>query len=146
MCIRDSTLVAEQAGLIRIINQNGTPASTPLLDIRDIVNAGTKDRGLIGFTVHPDFENNPFIYVSYTYDPPETAGQNGLGGPDGNGARVSRISRFTVNAAGTFADPDSEFVLVGGNSTYENIGNPDVRPGSNDPHSCLESDLSLIHI
>ena len=131
------TLVAEQAGVIQIINQDGSVASTPLLDIRDIVNAGTTDRGLIGFAVHPDFENNPFIYASFTYDPPETAGQSGLGGPDGNGARVSRVSRFTVNADGTFADPDSEVVLVGGNSTYENIGDPDVRPGSNDPHSCL---------
>ena len=130
-------LVAEQAGLIQIINQNGTVASTPLLDIRNIVNAGTKDRGLIGFTVHPDFENNPFIYAAFTYDPPETAGQSGLAGPDGNGARVSRISRFTVNAAGTFADPNSEFILVGGNSTYANIGDPSVRPGANDPHSCI---------
>ena len=135
-------LVAEQAGLIQVINANGTVASTPLLDIRDIVNAGTTDRGLIGFAVHPDFENNPFIYASFTYDPPETAGERGLGGPDGNGARVSRISRFTVNAAGTFADPNSEVVLVGGNSTYENIGDPNVRPGSNDPHSCINADGS----
>ena len=132
-------LVAEQAGLVRIINQDGSIASTPLLDIRNIVNAGTKDRGMIGFAVHPDFENNPYIYASFTYDPPETAGQSGLAGPDGNGARVARISRFTVNAAGTFADPNSEVVLVGGNSTFENIGDSSVRPGSNDPYSCFDA-------
>ncbi len=133
------TLVAEQDGVIRIINTDGTQQSTPLLDIRSIVNSGTKDRGMIGFAVHPDFANNPYIYASFTYDPPEVNGNTGLGGPDGNGARVSRISRFTVNAAGTFANPNSEVVLVGNNSTYENIGDPTIRPGLNDPHSCLDS-------
>ena len=94
---------------------------------------------MIGFTIHSDFENNPYIYASFTYDPPETAGLSGLARPDGNGARVSRISRFTVNPAGTFADPNSEVVLVGNNSTFENIGAPELRPGINDPHSCIDA-------
>ena len=132
-------LVAEQDGYVRVVNTDGTVQSTPLLDITSIVNSGTKDRGMIGFAVHPDFENNPYIYASYTYDPPEVNGNTGLGGPDGNGARVSRISRFTVNAAGTFADPNSNVVLVGNNSTYDNIGDPNIRPGLNDPHSCIDA-------
>ena len=128
-------LVAEQSGVIRIVNANGSTST--LLNIRSIVNAGTKDRGLIGFAAHPDFANNPFIYVAYTYDPPETANLSGLAGRDGNGARVARVSRFTVNATGTSADPNSEVVLVGGNSTFENIGDPSIRPGAGDPHSCF---------
>ncbi|MEM6470527.1 MAG: DUF4347 domain-containing protein [Planctomycetota bacterium] len=132
-------LVSEQDGRVQVIGLDGTRQSTPLLDIRDRVNSGTKDRGMLGFAVHPDFETNPYIYVSYTYDPPEVAGQGGLGGTDGNGARVARISRFTVNATGTFADPNSEFVLVGNNSIYANIGNPNIRPGLNDPHSCIDA-------
>ncbi|TWU48545.1 Quinoprotein glucose dehydrogenase B precursor [Rubripirellula tenax] len=132
-------LVAEQDGLVRIVNANGTIASTPLLDIRNIVNSGTKDRGMLGFAVHPDFANNPYIYVSYTYDPPEVIGQSGLGGVDGNGARVARISRYTVNAAGTFANPNSGVVLVGENSTYANIGTPNKRPDLGDPHSCFDA-------
>lgn len=131
-------VVLEQDGFLRVINTDGTQPTTPLLDIADRVNSGTKDRGALGFAIHPDFENNPYVYLSYTYDPPEVNQNTGLGGPDGNGARVSRISRFTVNAAGTFADPDSEFVLVGNASTYENIGNPNIRPGLNDPHSCFD--------
>ena len=132
-------LVAEQDGYIRVVNLDGSVQSTPLLDIANIVNSGTKDRGMLGFAVHPDFANNPYIYVSYTYDPPEVNGNSGLGGPDGNGARVARISRFTVNAAGTFADPNSNVVLVGNNSTYDNIGDPSIRPGLNDPHSCIDA-------
>ncbi|MEO1616003.1 MAG: DUF4347 domain-containing protein [Planctomycetota bacterium] len=131
-------LVSEQDGRIQLINVDGTRQSTPLLDIRDRVNSGTKDRGMLGFAVHPDFETNPYLYVSYTYDPPEVANGSGLGGLDGNGARVARISRFMVDASGTFADPETEFVLVGNNSTYENIGNPNIRPGLNDPHSCID--------
>lgn len=131
-------LVAEQSGLVQIVNTDGSVAATPLLDIENIVNAGTKDRGLIGFAVHPDFENNPYIYAAYTYDPPEVNDNTGLAGPDGNGARVSRISRFTVDESGTFADPNSNVVLVGQNSTYENIGAPNLRPGLNDPHSCVD--------
>ncbi|TWU01330.1 carbohydrate-binding domain-containing protein [Stieleria varia] len=132
-------LVAEQAGRVIRIAADGTRQSTPLLDITDRVNSGTKDRGMLGFAVHPDFDNNPYIYVSYTYDPPEVYQHSGLGGPDGNGARVARISRFTVDASGTFANPDSEFVLVGNNSIYDNIGNPDIRPGLDDPHSCFDA-------
>ncbi|MEM6687773.1 MAG: PQQ-dependent sugar dehydrogenase, partial [Planctomycetota bacterium] len=132
-------VVLEQPGLLQVVNLDGSRQSTPLLDIRDRVNAGTKDRGALGFTIHPDFENNPYVYVSYTYDPPEVYQSSGLGGPDGNGARVARISRFTVDASGTFADPSSEFVLVGNNSTYENIGNPNIRPGLDDPHSCIDA-------
>ncbi|MEL7266532.1 MAG: PQQ-dependent sugar dehydrogenase, partial [Planctomycetota bacterium] len=131
-------VVLEQAGRLQVINPDGTRQATPLLDISDRVNAGTKDRGALGFAVHPDFENNPYVYVSYTYDPPEVYQGSGLGGPDGNGARVARIARYTVNALGTFADPDSEFVLVGNNSTFDNIGNPNIRPGLNDPHSCID--------
>ena len=131
-------LVAEQDGFVRVVNTDGSVQSSPLLDITSIVNSGTKDRGMIGFAVHPDFANNPYIYASYTYDPPEVNNNSGLGGVDGNGARVSRISRFTVNAAGTFADPNSNVVLVGNNSTYANIGSPNIRPGLNDPHSCID--------
>ena len=131
--------VAEQDGFVRLLNANGSVQSSPVLDISGIVNSGTKDRGLLGFAIHPDFENNRYIYVSYTYDPPEVNSQSGLSGADGNGARVSRISRFTVNAAGTFANANSEVILVGGNSTYDNIGTPDKRPGLNDPHSCIDA-------
>ena len=138
-------LVSESPGFIRLVDPDGTVADEPVLDISSIVNTGTRDRGLLGFAIHPEFDTNPYIYVSYTYDPPEVQGQSGPGGPDGVGGRVARISRFTVNEAGTFADPDSEVVLVGNNSTYDNIGEPDRRPELSDDHSCETADGSLIN-
>ena len=129
--------VAEQGGRVRIVNAAGQITGT-LLDIRDIVNFNA-DRGLLGFAVHPDFTNNGFIYAAYTYDPPEVNGRTGRGGPDGTGSRVARVSRFTVNNAGTFANPNTEVVLVGESSVFANIGNANIRPNATQPHSCIDA-------
>ena len=129
-------LVAEQQGIVRVVNANGNITGT-MLDIRSIVNS-TNDRGLLGFAVHPDFEDNGLIYAAYTYDPPQTAGRNGNAGADGRGARVARISRFTANNTRTFANPNTEVILVGRNSTFENIGDIGVRSGAGDLHACVD--------
>ncbi|MEZ6119743.1 MAG: PQQ-dependent sugar dehydrogenase [Pirellulaceae bacterium] len=128
-------VVAQQQGTVVLVNVDGAVAATPVLDIRPIVNYYS-DRGLLGVAVHPDLQNHPYLYVAYTYDPPETTTQTGAGGPDGNGARVARISRFTLNSTWDAADPLSEVILVGTNSTYANIGEPNRRPELSDPHSC----------
>jgi len=44
-----------------------------------------------------------------------------------------------MNAAGTAVDPNSEFVLVGKNSTYANIGNPNVIPPLGGPYSAVDA-------
>ena len=129
-------LVSEKIGRIQLYDP-GSETQSIFLDITDIVNE-TNDRGMLGFVLHPDYDNNRYFYVAYTYDPPEVQGEPGCGGPNGCGGRVSRISRFTANPEGTFVDRASEFVLIGNNSTYANIGTPDRKPGLNDPHSCGE--------
>ncbi len=115
--------VAEQGGVIKVV-RDGVQQSAPALDIRDRVN-GTRDRGLLDVAVHPDIENHPYIYAIYTYDPPQVNDNpdDPLAGPDKNGNRAGRISRFTLDAASNYttADPDSEVVLAGKNSTWENF-------------------------
>jgi hypothetical protein len=100
---------------------------TPFVDLQSQVN-NVQDRGMIGLAVHPDFPNTPYVYVSYTYDPPETLSRTGLAGPDGTGNRVARISRFTANPSTNYntAIPGSEVVLVGKNSTWANISHPEL--------------------
>ncbi len=137
-------LVAEREGIIRLVNQDGSVESTPFLDINDIVNRVGVDRGLMSIAIGPDFATNPQIYVAYTYDPPEVQGQTGDGGPDGEGGRVARVSRFTVNSSWTEADRDSEYVVVGKNSTYENIGQPNRRPLLSDPPSGVDENGDFI--
>ncbi len=137
-------LVAEREGIIRVVNQDGSVNSAPLLDINDIVNRVGVDRGLMSIAIPPDFASSRQIYVAYTYDPPEVQGQSGAGGPDGEGGRVARVSRFTVNAAWTQADRASEVVVLGNNSTYENIGQPNRRPLLQDPQSGLDANGNYI--
>jgi glucose/arabinose dehydrogenase len=118
--------ISEQQGVVRVF-QNGQLRSTPFLDIRSQVNF-VQDRGMLGVAVHPNFPATPYVYVSYTYDPPETQSFTGLAGPDGSGNRVARISRFTADSATGFntAVPGSEFVLVGKNSTWGSISHPEL--------------------
>jgi hypothetical protein len=108
------------------VYQNGQLLPTPFIDISSRVNF-VQDRGLLGVAVHPNFPATPYVYVSYTYDPPETLSRSGLAGPDGSGNRVARVTRFTADASTGFntAVPGSEVVLVGTNSTWANISRPD---------------------
>lgn len=118
-------LVAQKNGVVRVID-NGVLQSTPLVDLSSEVN-DTRDRGLLGLAIHPDFSNTPYVYLLYTYDPPETIGNTGLAGPDGRGNRPSRMVRLTVDPTTMIADPSSLVVLAGTNSTWEYTS----QPGSN---------------
>lgn len=115
--------VAEQRGIIRVA-RNGNLLAAPFLDFRDRIN-GTRDRGLLDIAVHPDFINQPYVYLLYTYDPPQVNGQAAgtLAGPDGNGNRAGRLTRVTADAATNYTTivPNSEVVIVGRNSTWNNF-------------------------
>jgi glucose/arabinose dehydrogenase len=98
--------------------------STPFIDISSQVNNNTVDRGLLGMTVDPSFGRNQgrdYVYLLFTYDPPETQGNSGLAGPDGNGNRPVRLIRVTADAATNYttALPGSEVVLLGKNSLWQ---------------------------
>jgi glucose/arabinose dehydrogenase len=116
-------LVAQKGGAVRVVD-NGVLRMTPLIDLSGEVN-DTRDRGLLGLAIHPNFATTPYVYLLYTYDPPETAGQTGLAGPDQNGNRPSRLVRVTVNPTTMIADPASLVVLAGTNSTWAYTSRPD---------------------
>jgi PKD repeat protein/glucose/arabinose dehydrogenase len=111
------------------------PAPITFLDISEEVNQ-FGDRGLLGLALHPLFPAQPYVYLVHVYDPPELPGERYADdGPDGAGARVSRLIRVE-------ADPDHDYdvaregsavVLLGRNSTFENIGDPTSQYG---PPSC----------
>lgn len=127
--------INEKGGTVRVLH-NGVLQPRPFLDISHKVNT-VKDRGLIGVAVHPRWPAMPYIYLSYTYDPPEVQGRN----PEG--ARVSRVVRVTADPANlNLALPGSELVLVGGNSTFAHIGNPDEM--NRRPYTCKNPDGSYV--
>jgi hypothetical protein len=119
-------VVAQKQGIVQVVDtETFTVQSTPLIDISSQVN-GFGDRGVLGVAVHPDFPSNPYVYISYTYDPLETVGRTGAAGPDGNGNRAARVGRWTVDPSTMIADPDSLVVILGKNSTWEYTSRPDV--------------------
>ena len=126
---------AEKRGVVRVY-QNGALLPTPFIDIQSEVN-NIGDRGLLGIAVHPEFPTSPYLYLLYTYDPPEVFGNTGSAGPDGNGQRVSRLIRVTADSATGYntAIVGSAIILLGTNSTYANIANP-ATYAANVPGSC----------
>lgn len=92
--------VVEQAGVIRIL-QNDALVESPFLDIRDLVDDGGNEQGLLGLAFHPDYESNGYFYVNYTGEGGDTV-----------------IARFT--ASGNAADPNSRTVLLGVNQPFPN--------------------------
>ena len=128
--------VAEKSGTVAVV-ENGSVLPAPFIDIKDRVNRAI-DRGLLGLTVHPDFPGTPYVYLLYTYDPPETAGLVGEDRPDGKGQRVSRLTRVTADATSDYktAVPGSEVVILGKASTWENIGDPEAEQNDPAPFAC----------
>ncbi|MEL7333817.1 MAG: PQQ-dependent sugar dehydrogenase, partial [Cyanobacteria bacterium J06560_2] len=117
----DRMLVAEQGGVVKLY-ENGALRSTPFIDISDQVN-GVRDRGLLDIAVHPNFDSNPYVYLLFTYDPPEVFDNTGEAGPDGTNNRAARLVRVTADASNNYrtAIAGSEVVLLGTNSTWDNF-------------------------
>lgn len=62
----DRLYIVEKAGVIKIVEADGTVRSEPFLDITDRVNSGGSELGLLGLDFHPDYQNNGQFYVNYT--------------------------------------------------------------------------------
>lgn len=106
-------LVTSQSGEVWMVRQEQR-LDTPVLDLsnRLCVNAF---RGLLGLAVDPDYVNNQYIYLYYTF-------KNSGGCPIYNAfSPGNRVARFTVT--NDVADPASEFVLL------DNIPSPGGHEG-----------------
>jgi hypothetical protein len=104
--------------------------STPFIDISNQVN-NVADRGLLGMAIDPLFgknQNRDFVYLAFTYDPPEAAVNTGLAGRDGQGNRPARLIRVTADPATnlTTAIAGSEVVLLGKNSLWQYTSHPEL--------------------
>jgi glucose/arabinose dehydrogenase len=61
--VEDRIFITEKIGKVRVI-ESDVLLEEPLATLRV---ADIFDGGLLGITVHPDFANNHFLYVYYTY-------------------------------------------------------------------------------
>jgi glucose/arabinose dehydrogenase len=89
----DRIFVVEQDGRIRVV-RDGALVEAPFLDITGRLTSGG-ERGLLGLALHPDFPNDPRLFVDYT---------------DLEGDTV--ISSFELSLDADSADPESERVLM----------------------------------
>lgn len=102
----DRMFVVEQDGVIQIVSPSGIVNPSPFLDIQGPVYAGGNEQGLLGLAFHPDYANNGYFYVNYTY---------------GNFNNSStRIARYTVSANPDVADASSEFEIMTISQPYSN--------------------------
>ena len=86
-------IFTERPGRIRMIDPRGALLAQPLLTVPDV--AATGEAGLLGLTLHPEFESNGFVYVYNTYR--------------NNGGLANRVVRFvmrdrSLNEARTIID------------------------------------------
>lgn len=85
-------LIAEKGGAIKLYH-DGHVHDDPVITLAVLETDNDEERGLLGIEVDPNFEQNGYLYVSYT------TAQN-----------HDRLSRITVT--GDTADPASEVVLM----------------------------------
>ena len=90
----------KQSGKVRVI-ENGVLLPDPFIDL-DVNNYNL--RGLFGITLHPDFANNGYVYLSYTKS------NTGSDSSDVSEALDNRVIR--VKANGNVAEPGSEALIV----------------------------------
>ena len=93
--------VVEQPGRIRTV-EDGQLLDAPFLDIRERIASGG-ERGLLGLAFHPEFPDDPRLFVNYT---------------DVNGDTV--VAAYQLGETGDAADPDLELVLLQIDQPYPN--------------------------
>jgi hypothetical protein len=121
--------IAEKDGRVRVA-KDGVLLPDAFIDISAQVNE-FRDRGLIGLAVHPEFfTGNPYIYLAYTYDPPETANYTGVAGRDGTGNRPSQVMKVRADVGAGYVraatGADSREIILGKNSNWLYTSRPDV--------------------
>ena len=122
--------IAEKSGRVRVV-ENGVLLEEPFIDLSHEVN-DDQTRGMMGLALHPNFPRTPFVYLSYVYEPAEAKGH-----PD-SGGRVSRLVRVEASATDSNVHkPGAFYVMLGNNSTFANIGNPDQADAP--PFSCQDA-------
>ena len=102
-------LVADQAGVIRVLDRNGKLGEQPFLDLRPKLtklNQGFDERGLLGLALHPRFSENKKFYVVYSAPKRPEA--------PADWDHTMRLSEFTAVSDGLSdgADARGEAVLV----------------------------------
>jgi glucose/arabinose dehydrogenase len=112
----EKILVADQVGVIYILDKDGKRAAQPFLDVRPrltkLNDQAFDERGLLGLALHPKFSENKKFFV--VYSAPRRASA------PAEWDHTMRLSQFTASADGASAKDDSEKVLLEIDKPYFN--------------------------
>ena len=104
--------IVEKAGIIKILNADGSVNATPFLNIQSSISTGS-ERGLLGLAFHPNYSNNGYFYVNYT-----------------NNSGNTVVARFTRNSMdNNLADAASQNILMTVTQPYSNHNGGDLTFG-----------------
>ena len=99
--------VVQKGGIVKTFADSpNVAASTDFINITARVNSGPNEAGLLGIAFHPQWQQNHFVYLSYTAYCPQ--GRAACAGS----RLLSTISRFSSLDGGMTLDPASEKVLL----------------------------------
>ncbi len=108
-------LVADQVGIVHLIEANGQRRPEPFLDLRSRLTrlkSGFDERGLLGLALHPKFADNGKLYVYYSAVRRASCPTNW--------DHTSHLSEFTAAADRSKADPATERLLLQIDEPYFN--------------------------
>lgn len=104
----DSRLfVVDLVGKVHLIEEDGSRASEPFLDLTDKLVELTEEydeRGLLGLAFHPDFANNGRLFAYYSAPLRDSA--------PATWNHTNVLSEFTLESGSSTVDPSSERVLL----------------------------------
>ena len=100
--------VAQQRGLIYVFDNSPNVSSKKIfLNMSGKVSASGGEAGLLGLAFHPNYENNRYFYLNYTFDSASVL--------------FSRISRFTASSSNPDTTlPSTEQILLTLQQPYSN--------------------------
>ncbi|HVR34054.1 MAG TPA: PQQ-dependent sugar dehydrogenase [Acidimicrobiia bacterium] len=88
-------LVVERTGVVWELGGDGSPLSDPFLDLRDRVNSGGIEQGLLGMAFHPEHGVNGRLFAYYYH-----------------GADTTRLVEFTMEPGAAAVEVSTEKVLL----------------------------------
>jgi glucose/arabinose dehydrogenase len=118
-------LITDKEGVVKLVNRRNAPFGKVILDISERVST-REDTGMMGVEVDRDFARNGFIYLTYAYDPDESA----PGAP-----KTARLSRFKLARNRIVGGARGEKVILG------TVSRAPCPPPANDI-DCIPTDYS----
>jgi hypothetical protein len=110
----DRRFVVERVGRVLELTEDGEIVEEPYLDLRDRVNSGGIEQGLLGMAFHPDFATNGRLFVYYYH-----------------GAATTRLVEFTATASGPEVETEKVLLTLDQPTVRHNGGMLEFGPGGN---------------